>query len=148
WLRWSSYVALGVLLGAVTALADFYRPELRVWASGAWAAQAGGGESAKAKAPPRFEVKPPKGAPNIVIVLLDDIGFAHSSAFGGPIHMPNAEKLAKKGLKYNRFHTCALCSPTRMSLLTGRNHHSCNTGSVMETATAFPGNTGVRPNSV
>jgi arylsulfatase len=84
----------------------------------------------------------------VVIVLLDDIGFGHSSAFGGPIHMPNAEKLAKNGLSYNRFHTTALCSPTRMALMTGRNHHSCNTGSIMETATGFPGNTGVRPQSV
>ncbi len=62
--------------------------------------------------------------------------------------MPTAEKLAKNGLKYNRFHTCALCSPTRMALLTGRNHHSCNAGSITELATAFPGNTGVRPASV
>lgn len=105
-------------------------------------------DARKAKAPPRFEVKPPKGAPNIVIVLIDDIGFGHSSAFGGPIHMPNAEKLAKKGLKYNRFHTTALCSPTRMALLTGRNHHSCNASAITELATAFPGATGVRPASV
>jgi arylsulfatase len=102
----------------------------------------------KAKAPPRFEVTAPKGAPNVVIVLIDDFGFGQSSAFGGPIHMPTAERLAKSGLKYNRFQTCALCSPTRMALLTGRNHHSCNGGVVMETATAFPGYTGVRPQSV
>ncbi|MBI3407227.1 MAG: arylsulfatase [Planctomycetes bacterium] len=105
-------------------------------------------DARNAKPPPRFEVKPPKGAPNIVIVLIDDMGFGHSSAFGGPIHMPNAEKLAKKGLKYNRFHTTALCSPTRMALLTGRNHHSCNMSSITETATSFPGATGVRPASV
>ena len=102
----------------------------------------------KAKAPPRFEVTAPKGAPNVVIVLIDDFGFGQSSAFGGPIHMPTAERMAKGGLKYNRFHTCALCSPTRMALLTGRNHHSCNGGVVMELATAFPGYTGVRPQSV
>jgi arylsulfatase len=102
----------------------------------------------KTKAPPRFEVKAPKGAPNVVIVLLDDVGFGQSSAFGGPVHMPTAEKLGRNGLKYNCFHTCALCSPTRMALLTGRNHHSCNTGSIMETSTTFPGNTGVRPNSI
>jgi arylsulfatase len=101
-----------------------------------------------AKAPPRFEVKAPKGAPNVVIVLLDDVGFGQSSAFGGPVSMPTAEKLAKNGLKYNRFHTTALCSPTRMALLTGRNHHACNTGSIMETATSFPGNTGVRPRAI
>jgi arylsulfatase A-like enzyme len=102
----------------------------------------------KAEAPPRFEVTAPKGAPNVVIVLIDDFGFGQSSGFGGPIHMPTAERLAKGGLKYNRFHTCALCSPTRMALLTGRNHHSCNGGVVMETTTAFPGYTGVRPQSV
>ncbi len=105
-------------------------------------------DARKAKAPPRFEVKAPKGAPNVVIVLIDDMGFGQSSAFGGPIHMPTCEKLAKNGLKYNRFHTTALCSPTRMALLTGRNHHSCNTGSIMETATAFPGNSGNRPNNI
>ena len=77
-----------------------------------------------AKAPPRFEVKAPAGAPNVVIVLIDDIGFGHSSAFGGPINMPTLEKLANGGLKYNRFHTTALCSPTRVALLTGHNHHA------------------------
>jgi arylsulfatase len=81
-------------------------------------------------------------------VLIDDFGFGQSSAFGGPIHMPTAERMAKNGLKYNRFHTTALCSPTRMALLTGRNHHSCNAGVVMEMATAFPGYSGVRPQSV
>ncbi len=105
-------------------------------------------DARKAKAPPRFDVKAPKGAPNVVIVLIDDMGFGQSSAFGGPIHMSACEKLAANGLKYNRFHTTALCSPTRMALLTGRNHHSCNTGSIMETATAFPGNTGVRPENI
>ncbi|HEY6171296.1 MAG TPA: sulfatase-like hydrolase/transferase, partial [Candidatus Kapabacteria bacterium] len=101
-----------------------------------------------ATAPPRFEVKAPKGAPNVVIVLIDDIGFGHSSAFGGPIHMPNLERMANNGLRYNRFHTTALCSPTRVAILTGRNHHVNNAGAIMEVATGFPGNTGVRPNSV
>ena len=104
-------------------------------------------DARKAKAPPRFEVKAPNGAPNVVIVLIDDIGFGHSSAFGGPINMPTLT-LAKEGLRYNRFHTTALCSPTRTALLTGRNHHVNNAGAIMELATAFPGNTGVRPNSV
>jgi arylsulfatase len=98
--------------------------------------------------PPRFEVKAPAGAPNVLIVLIDDIGFGQSSAFGGPIHMPTVDRLANGGLRYNQFHTTALCSPTRMALLTGRNHHMCNTGSIMETSTAFPGNTGQRPESV
>jgi arylsulfatase A-like enzyme len=101
-----------------------------------------------AKAPPRFEVKAPAGAPNVVIVLIDDIGFGHSSAFGGPIHMPTLEKLANGGLRYNRFHTTALCSPTRVALLTGHNHHANNAGAIMELATAFPGNTGVRPREI
>ena len=101
-----------------------------------------------AKAPPRFEVKAPQGAPNVVIVLIDDIGFGSSSAFGGPINMPTLEKLAAGGLKYNRFHTTALCSPTRTALLTGQNHHANNAGAIMEMATAFPGNTGIRPKSV
>lgn len=98
--------------------------------------------------PERFEVKAPQGAPNVVIVLIDDIGFGHSSAFGGPINMPTLDRLASNGLRYNRFHTTALCSPTRVALLTGRNHHINNAGAIMELATGFPGNTGVRPNSV
>ena len=76
-------------------------------------------DARNAKPPARFEVKAPAGAPNVVIVLLDDIGFGHGSAFGGPIRMPTLEKLAAGGLRYNRFHTTALCSPTRTALLTG-----------------------------
>jgi arylsulfatase len=105
-------------------------------------------DARKAKAPPRFEVKAPQGAPNVLIVLIDDIGFGHSSTFGGPINMPTLQSLAVNGLRYNRMHTTALCSPTRTALLTGRNHHVNNAGAIMELATAFPGNTGVRPNSV
>jgi len=101
-----------------------------------------------AKAPPRFEVTAPKGAPNIVIVLLDDIGFGQSSAFGGPARMATLDKLAAEGIRYNNFHTTALCSPTRTALLTGRNHHVNNAGAIMELATGFPGNTGIRPRSV
>jgi arylsulfatase len=105
-------------------------------------------DARNAKAPPRFEVKAPAGAPNVVIVLIDDIGFGHSSAFGGPIRMPTLERMAKGGLRYNRFHTTALCSPTRVALLTGHNHHANNAGAIMELATAFPGNTGVRPREI
>ena len=101
-----------------------------------------------AKAPPPFQVKAPEGAPNVVIVLIDDIGFGHSSAFGGPIKMPTLEKLANNGLRYNRFHTTALCSPTRTALLTGHNHHANNAGAIMELATGFPGNTGIRPKEI
>jgi len=105
-------------------------------------------DSRKAKAPKRFDVKAPQKAPNVVIVLIDDIGFGHSSAFGGPIQMPVLEKMAANGLRYNRFHTTALCSPTRTALLTGYNHHSNNAGAIMEVATAFPGNTGIRPQAI
>jgi arylsulfatase len=105
-------------------------------------------DARNAKAPARFQVTAPEKAPNVVVVLLDDIGFGHSSAFGGPIHMPYLEKLAANGLKYNRFHTTSLCSPTRTALLTGYNHHSNNAGTIMEVSTAFPGNTGVRPQSI
>ena len=105
-------------------------------------------DARNATPPDRFEVKAPSGAPNVLIVLVDDFGFGQSSTFGGPISMPTAERLAARGLRYNTFHTTALSSPTRMALLTGRNHHTGNTGSIMETATAFPGNTGQRPESV
>ncbi len=105
-------------------------------------------DARRATAPPRFEVKAPDGAPNVVIFLIDDIGFGHASAFGGPIPMPALDRLANAGLRYNRFHTTALCSPTRTALLTGRNHHSNNAGAIMELATAFPGNTGIRPQSI
>jgi arylsulfatase len=85
------------------------------------------------------EVKPPKGAPNVLLIMTDDIGFGASSTFGGPIPTPTMDRLAKRGIKYNRFHTTALCSPTRAALITGRNHHSCSTGVIMEQATGFPG---------
>lgn len=98
--------------------------------------------------PPRFAVTAPADAPNVLIVLIDDFGFGQSSVFGGPIPMPTVERLAQNGLRYNQFHTTAVCSATRMALLTGRNHHSGNMGSITEAATAFPGNTGARPNSV
>src|SRR5437660_2085693 len=98
--------------------------------------------------PPRFEVKAPAKAPNMLIVLIDDMGFGQSSAFGGPIQMPSVERLANSGLRYNEFPTTALCPPTRACLLSGRNHHMNNFGSIAETATAFPGQTGQRPASV
>jgi arylsulfatase A-like enzyme len=105
-------------------------------------------DARKATAPPRFDVKAPKGAPNVVVVLIDDVGFGASNNFGGPCSMPTLDKMASEGLSYNRFHTTALCSPTRVALLTGYNHHSNNAGAIMETATTFPGNTGVRPQSI
>jgi arylsulfatase A-like enzyme len=105
-------------------------------------------DARNAKAPPRFEVKAPEGAPNVVIVLIDDVGFGGPSTFGGPIRTPKLDELAQNGLRFNNFHTTALCSPTRNALKTGRNHHTVNSGSIMETSTAFPGNTGQNPNSV
>jgi arylsulfatase A-like enzyme len=84
-------------------------------------------------------IRAPKGAPNILLVLLDDVGFGATSTFGGPCSTPTFTKLAEEGLKYNHFHTTALCSPTRAALLTGRNHHSVHTACIMEAATGFPG---------
>ncbi|HEY9616857.1 MAG TPA: arylsulfatase [Microcoleaceae cyanobacterium] len=97
--------------------------------------------------PPIRDLRPPVGAPNVLIVLLDDVGFGASSAFGGPCNTPTFEKLASAGLKYTRFHTTALCAPTRQALLTGRNHHSVGMGNITETATAAPGQCSVRPNT-
>ena len=97
------------------------------------------------KYPPITELRPPKGAPNVLVILIDDVGFGASSAFGGPIATPNAERLAKNGLKFTRFHTCALCSPTRQAILTGRNHHSVGFGSITEFATGAPGYNSLRP---
>ena len=105
-------------------------------------------DARNAVAPPPFSVKPPEGAPNVVIVLIDDIGFGAAATFGGAMQTPTLDRLAADGLRYNQFHTTALCSPTRVALLTGRNHHSANAGSVMEIATAFQGNRGQRPRSV
>src|SRR5262245_27025508 len=93
-------------------------------------------------------LRPPTGAPNVLIILLDDVGFGASSAVGGPCRTPTAERLAAGGLKYTRFHTTALCSPTRQALLTGRNHHSCRMGGVTELATGAPGNSSVLPNTI
>lgn len=104
-------------------------------------------DARNATPPEPWSVKAPEGAPNVVIVLIDDMGFGQSSSFGGPIRMKTAEKLANQGIQYNRFHTTALCSPTRAALLSGRNHHSNNMGGITEVATAFPGNTGIVPQS-
>jgi arylsulfatase len=95
--------------------------------------------------PPIEPRRPPEGAPNVLIVLLDDVGFAASSAFGGPCKTPVAERLAASGLKFNRFHTTALCAPSRQALLTGRNHHSAGMGAIPEVATSAPGYSSMRP---
>ena len=99
------------------------------------------------KFPPIETLRPPKGAPNVLVILIDDVGFGATSAFGGPCNTPNFEKLAAGGLKYTRFHTTALCSPTRQALLTGRNHHSVGMGGITEIATAAPGYNSVLPNT-
>lgn len=101
-----------------------------------------------ATAPPLFEVRSPEGAPNVVVILLDDLGFGGTSAFGGVMPTPNFDKLASGGLMFNQFHTTALCSPTRQALKTGRNHHSANQAKISEVATSFPGATGMLPNDV
>ena len=93
-------------------------------------------------------VTAPKGAPNILLILTDDVGFGASSTFGGPIPTPTFDRLAKNGLRYTQFHTTALCSPTRAALLTGRNHHSANTGIIMEGGTGFPGYNSLMSKSV
>ena len=98
-----------------------------------------------AQYPPIRPVRPPDGAPNVLIVLIDDVGFGASSAFGGPCATPNFERLAADGLKYTRFHTTALCSPTRAALLSGRNHHSVGMGGITEIATSAPGYNSLRP---
>jgi arylsulfatase len=98
--------------------------------------------------PPIEQLRPPAGAPNVLIVLIDDAGFGSSSAFGGPCQTPTLDKLAAGGLRYNRFHTTALCSPTRQALLTGRNHHSVGMGNITEIASGAPGYSSVLPNSM
>lgn len=99
------------------------------------------------KAPPRFEVKAPEGAPNVVIVLIDDLGFGAPTGFGGPIRTAALDKLAQNGVRYNNFHTTALSSPTRAALKSGRNHQTVNMGFITELATALPGSTGQIPNA-
>jgi arylsulfatase A-like enzyme len=99
------------------------------------------------KFPPIEPLRPPAGAPNVLIILLDDAGFGSASAFGGPCQTPNFEKLAAGGLKYNRFHTTALCAPTRQALLTGRNHHTAGMGVITELTTSAPGYTSIRPDT-
>ncbi len=101
-----------------------------------------------ATAPERFEVKAPTGAPNVLVILIDDMGFGVSEAFGGPVATPTMDRLADNGLRYNRFHTTSLCAPTRMALLSGHNHHSNNMGVITEAGTTFPGYTGVRPQTI
>jgi arylsulfatase A-like enzyme len=97
--------------------------------------------------PPIRRLVPPSGAPNVLVILIDDAGYGSSSAFGGPVQTPNFERLAEHGLKYTRFHTTALCSPTRAALMSGRNHHTVGMGGITEIATSAPGYNSLRPNN-
>jgi arylsulfatase A-like enzyme len=97
--------------------------------------------------PPIEPVRPPEGAPNVLVIMLDDAGFGSSSAFGGPCDTPTFERLAGEGLRFNRFHTTALCSPSRQALLTGRNHHAVGMGAITDVATSAPGYNSIRPDS-
>ena len=105
-------------------------------------------DARNATVPKPFRVSAPEGAPNVIIVLIDDLGFGATGAFGGPISTPTLDNLAQEGLRFNNFHTTALCSPTRAALKSGRNHHVANMGFITEMATGFPGSTGQIPNSV
>jgi arylsulfatase len=98
--------------------------------------------------PAPFSITAPEGAPNVVIILLDDLGFGATETFGGPLATPTLDNLASEGLRFNNFHTTALCSPTRAALKSGRNHHVASMGYITEMATAFPGSTGQIPNTV
>jgi arylsulfatase len=148
-------VKRGLLLAAVGALLGYAASGGLPRFKSVWAAQLAQdgfkgvvGRTYKESEPyyaPR--VTPPKGAPNVLLVLLDDVGFGQASTFGGPIQTPNLDKLARNGLRYNQFHTTALCSPTRAALLTGRNHHSVNTGVIVEFATGFDGYNSIMPKS-
>lgn len=102
----------------------------------------------KAEMPPFFQVTAPDGAPNVLLVLIDDMGFGMPDAFGGPLQMDTLDQLAQEGLRYNRFHTAAVCSATRAALLTGHNAHAANSGEIADVATGFPGNTFVRPDRI
>ena len=98
--------------------------------------------------PDPFDVRAPKDAPNILIVMLDDVGYGQSSTFGGPVNMPAAQRLADQGLKYTKFAVNPMCSPTRAALMTGRNAHTAHQGAVSEVATSYPGYDGKRPKTV
>ena len=138
------WASVGSAAEAASVKADADRTELPIKAP--WYPPITTLDARDAKAPPVFAVKAPKDAPNVVVILLDDLGFGGTSAFGGVIETPHLDKLASQGLMFNQFHTTALCSPTRQALRTGRNHHSVNQAKITEVATSFPGATGMLPN--
>ena len=158
-------IGLGAALGAAVA-SGRQNALSRLWTAGppGAPAEAPGGSDVLPRPEPPFEghigrtvqesvkdfpreVHAPLGAPNVLLILTDDVGFGATSPFGGPIPTPTFDRLAKNGLRYTQFHTCALCSPTRAALLTGRNHHSCATGCIMEAGTGFPGYNTLMPKS-
>ncbi len=96
---------------------------------------------------PALPLTAPKDAPNVLVIVLDDVGYGQLGCYGGPIQTPNLDKLAAGGLRYNNFHTTALCSPSRGALLTGRNHHAIGLAAITEGATGYPGNYGSIPKS-
>lgn len=102
----------------------------------------------KAKLPERYRLAAPKGAPNVLLVLIDDMGFGQPAAFGGPLNMPTLERISNQGIRYNRFHTAAICSATRAALLTGNNTHTANSGEIADISTGFEGNTFVKPDNI
>ena len=161
--RLSLFMLVGSLLG-VPACSDPSLSEARAQVSGARSPTVSRDGSALPRPDPEFRgkigqsyrdstpsyprsVKAPDGSPNVLLILLDDVGFGMCSTLGGPVPTPHMDKLANNGLKYNRFHTTALCSPSRAALLTGRNHHSCGTGVIIEMGTGYPGYTGIIPKS-
>ena len=142
--------ALSFALGAVLALAkfEFSLGAAEVLPHPAQPFKGKIGRTAKESTPdfPKA-IEAPKSAPNVLLIMTDDVGFGASSTFGGPIPTPNYDKLAKAGLRYNMFHTTALCSPSRAALITGRNHHTCATGVITEFGTGYPGYNTVMPKS-
>jgi len=155
-------LVLGIALGWAIALGQIQ--ELLAADPAPAAAPSGGGLSALPAPEPPFhgkigrtvkdsapdfpkEVEAPKGAPNVLLILTDDVGFGATSTFGGPIQTPTFDRLAASGLRYNNFHTTALCSPTRAALIAGRNHHTCASGVITEMATGYPGYNSLVPKS-
>ncbi len=142
----AGFGATGVAAEEAAVKAGVDRTELPI--KGPWYPPITTLDARDAKAPPVFEVRAPEDAPNVVIILLDDLGFGGTGATGSVLETPHFDKLAGNGLLYNQFHTTALCSPTRQALKTGRNHHSANQAKITEVATSFPGATGMLPNDV
>ena len=159
WIRSLLLVALGIAIGMIWfRLGPSFQPAYQ-------AEQAESGDNGSLpRLPPAFDgrigktyaesqahypatPRAPADAPNVLLILTDDVGFAASSTFGGPVPTPNLDALAAGGLRYNRFHTTAMCSPTRAAMLTGRNHHMVGSGIITDMATGYPGYDGIIPKS-